>query len=96
MLSCPQIKFGIKEPQQNVLTIFPKLFPNPFSNQLTISLADNEQSIISLYNFRKQQILKQSFTNTTTINTEQLAEGIYFYELRNDKGIIKKGKVVKQ
>jgi len=31
-----------------------------------------------------------------TINTEQLADGIYFYELRSDKETLKTGKLVKQ
>jgi len=72
------------------------LFPNPFSTQLTFSLADNLPTTVSLYNFLGQQVLQQTFTNSTTINTEQLADGIYFYELRNSKGTLKTGKVVKQ
>lgn len=71
-------------------------YPNPFSSQLTISLADNEQTTVSLYNFLGQQILQQTFTNSTTINTEQFANGIYFYELRNDKGRVANGKVIRQ
>ena len=74
----------------------PNIHPNPFSSQLTFSLAANKQTTVSLYNFVGQQILQQTFTNTTTINAEQLADGIYFYELRNHKGAIKTGKVVKQ
>jgi ligand-binding sensor domain-containing protein len=73
-----------------------KIFPNPFSNQLTFFLADNELTMISIYDFLGQQILQQSFKNSITINTEQLAQGIYFYELRNSKGTLKTGKVVKQ
>ncbi|MFN8323696.1 MAG: T9SS type A sorting domain-containing protein [Chitinophagales bacterium] len=71
-------------------------FPNPFSNELTFSLSDNEQTTVTLYNFLGQQILQQTFANSTTINTEQMQNGIYFYELRNDKGTLKTGKVVKQ
>jgi len=51
---------------------------------------------IQIYNFLGQQVLKQAFTNSTTINTAQLADGIYFYELRNSKGVIRNGKVIKQ
>jgi hypothetical protein len=45
--------------------------------------------------------LEQSFTKSTSINTEQLAKGIYLYEVRNNPdsyrdGVIKKGKVVKE
>jgi hypothetical protein len=72
------------------------LFPNPFSHQLTFKLADNEQTTVILYNFLGQQVLLQTFTNSTTLNTEQLADGIYFYELRSNKGTLKTGKVVKQ
>ena len=73
-----------------------KAFPNPFSTQLTFSLAANEQTTVSLYDFLGQQVLQQTFTNSATINTEQFADGIYFYELRSNKGTLKTGKVIKQ
>ena len=73
-----------------------KVFPNPFSTQLTFSYADNEQAVVSLYNFLGQRVLQQTFTNYMSTNTEQLANGIYFYELRNDKVTVMKGKVLKQ
>jgi hypothetical protein len=73
-----------------------KAFPNPFSTKLTFSLADNEPTTVLLYDFLGQQVLQQTFTNSTAINTEQLADGIYFYELRNHKGTLKTGKLVKQ
>jgi hypothetical protein len=72
------------------------IFPNPFSDQLIFSFADNVPTTISLYNFLGQEVLQHTFTNSTTINTEQLADGIYFYELRKDKGALKTGKLVKQ
>ena len=71
-------------------------YPNPFSNELTFSLADNMQSTVSLYGFLGQQILQHTFINSSTLNTEQLADGIYFYELRNSKGTLKTGRVLKQ
>ncbi len=73
-----------------------KIYPNPFFNQLTFSHADNAQTTISLYNFLGQRVLQQTFTKSTTINTEQLSEGIYFYELWSNKGTLKTGKLVKQ
>lgn len=90
---CDQIITGIDEQTDNGNL---KMFPNPFSNQLTFSLTDSEPTTVSLYNFLGQQILQQTFTNSTTINTEQFADGIYFYELRNNKKILANGKVVKQ
>ncbi len=73
-----------------------KIFPNPFSTQLTFVIVENEPITALLYNFLGQQVLQQTFTNSTTISTEQLANGIYLYELRNTNGILKTGKVIKQ
>lgn len=79
-----------------VQSVSPRIYPNPFSNQLTFALVGNKQTTVSLYNFIGQQVLQQTLTSTTTINTVQLADGIYFYELRDNKGVIRTGKVVKQ
>lgn len=81
---------------ENVQNDIPTIYPNPFSTQLTFTFADKVQTTIILYDFLGQRVLQQAFTNSTTINTTQLADGIYFYELRNDKGAIKNGKVLKQ
>ena len=71
-------------------------FPNPFSTHLTFVFTGKEQTTVTLYDFLGRPILQQAFTSSTTINTEQLAEGIYFYELRTSKGKLTTGKVVKQ
>lgn len=72
------------------------VFPNPFIGNLNIQLKNYEPSEIILYDFSSRKILQQTFTNSTTLNTEQLENGIYFYEVRNKKGSIKNGKVMKQ
>lgn len=82
----------VTEHNQNKLIVS----PNPFSNQLTFALSDNEQTTVSIYNLFGQQVLQQAFTNSTTLNTEQLTSGIYFYELRNHTGVIKSGKVLRE
>jgi len=73
-----------------------KVFPNPFSNQITFTNSAKEQTTISLYDLLGQQILKQQFSDAITINTEQFAKGIYLYEVRNKSGIIQKGKIIKE
>jgi hypothetical protein len=72
-----------------------KIYPNPFLNQLTIGISGNEHTTIILYDAFSRQILQKSFTASTTIDTEQLADGIYFYQLRNEQNITARGKVIK-
>ena len=73
-----------------------EIFPNPFTEKLTINSNNYEPSEITLYDLSSRKLLQQTFTNTTTINTEQLAKGMYLYTVRNRNGIVKNGKVIKQ
>ncbi|HOZ82009.1 MAG TPA: T9SS type A sorting domain-containing protein [Bacteroidia bacterium] len=96
---CPLVSSVPSFQNQNTLQVLNadvSLYPNPFSSQLTFSLASNEKTTASLYNFVGQRVLQQTFSNSTTINTEQLPEGIYYYALHNYKGVFKTGKVIKQ
>ena len=72
------------------------IYPNPFSNQLVLQCLTNENFTLTLRDTQGQRILQQTCSNSTTLNTAQLADGIYFYELRNSKGALKTGKVLKQ
>lgn len=84
---------GIAENEKNYVV---KIYPSPFSNALTVPLPANSQASITLYDFSGRQVLQQSLSNTATVNTEQLSNGFYFYELRNAKEVISTGKIVKQ
>jgi hypothetical protein len=69
-------------------------FPNPFSDKLNFIIGNKDSEII-LYDITSRKVLQQNFINSISINTEQLAKGIYLYEVRSKNGVIKKGKVVK-
>lgn len=71
------------------------VFPNPFYDNLTLTVNNNDPSQITLYDLTSRKILQQSFNNTTSINTTALSKGLYLYEVRNKNGVIKKGKLVK-
>ncbi|HKR04011.1 MAG TPA: T9SS type A sorting domain-containing protein [Bacteroidia bacterium] len=71
------------------------VYPNPFNDKLNFSCETNENLQVHLYDITARKLLQQTFTNSISINTEQLAKGIYLYEVRNKNGVIKKGKVVK-
>jgi hypothetical protein len=62
---------------------------------LNVKTNNNEPLEIFLYDIASRKILKQKFINSISLNTEQLAKGIYLYEVRNKDGSCKKGKVVK-
>ena len=89
---------SVQELNQNNITIY----PNPITDKLTVNIDNNEPTEITLYDLSSRKLLQQTFTNTTTINTEQLAKGMYFYEVRcfeklsRTNRIIKNGKVIKE
>lgn len=90
---CSDSTLNIESPFSNENSVI--LFPNPISNELTIQAIGRETKEIILYDIVSKKLIQAKFTNTISINTEQLAKGIYIYEVRNKNGVIKKGKVVK-
>jgi ligand-binding sensor domain-containing protein len=71
------------------------VFPNPFSNQLLVQLSNTDETTVTIYDGLSRQVLQQHFTTSTTISTEQMPNGIYYYELRNSEGAISSGKIIK-
>jgi len=88
----PPCPTTINENHENA---FVSIYPNPITNNLTIKAKNSELSEIILYDIASRKILQEKFTNSVSINTEQLAKGLYLYEVRNQDGSCKKGKVVK-
>ena len=84
---------GINEENSNVSFI--SLFPNPFDNQLIIQLAQNTDYTLILYDNLSRQVLKERLYDHSTINTDYIPNGIYFYEIRNAEKLLKTGKVIK-
>jgi hypothetical protein len=83
---------GINENGSSNVT---NIFPNPVSDKLTVTINNKLLSEIILYDITSRKLLQQAFTNSVTLNTARLAKGIYVYEVRNNKGEVKKGKVIK-
>jgi len=71
------------------------IYPNPFNDKLSISMTDTDISDIIIYDVSSRKLFQQKFANSVSLNTEQLAKGIYLYEVKNKNGLIKNGKVVK-
>lgn len=77
-------------------TLEVNVFPNPVTAALTINSNTTEKMEVTLYDVTSRKLMQQRFVNTTTLNTEGLAKGVYLYEIRNKNGLIKEGKVVKE
>lgn len=71
------------------------LFPNPVTNVLNVKISNSDKAEITLYDYTSRKLIQEIFRNFTTLNLEQLAKGIYFYEIHTKNGVTKKGKVIK-
>ncbi len=72
-----------------------KIYPNPFANTLNITVSNNELSEIILFDITSRILMTDKFLSSVSLNTEKLVNGIYFYEIRNEDEVIRKGKIVK-
>jgi len=84
---------GINDPKGKYELI---LFPNPFSNELNITVKEHDAVELIIYDLTGRIIIKNSFRNSAVIKTGHLAKGLYLYEVRSREGIIKTGKIVKE
>lgn len=87
---CPPVSTSISSLNENSST----LFPNPFSNNLTVTLSENKEFTVLFYNLLGQQIMYRTFTKSTTLSTEHLPRGTYFYVIRSSSGILKTGNII--
>jgi hypothetical protein len=72
------------------------IVPNPFTSELRIYSKRNEQLALSIYNNLGHKIICREISPSDLIDTVDLAKGLYFYELLDDKGILTIGKLVKE
>lgn len=74
------------------------IYPNPFNSSLTIVINDASQLVITearIYNELGEVVLCKLITcPTTTIESINLAPGIYYYSLTEDHNIIQSGKLI--
>ena len=83
---------GVKEnTNNNDIT----LYPNPCGGQLTVNSEQLTVKEIKIYNLLGQCVYQSAINNQYTININQLPSGLYFAEIKTEKGIVRK-KVVKE
>jgi hypothetical protein len=72
------------------------VYPNPFDTKLTVATKVDGEFELTLFDVTSRKIFNRSFINSATINTEQLARGMYFYEVRCKNDVEERGKLVKE
>ena len=76
-----------------------KVFPNPFNKSFEIDLNQNYKLVeIKLYNIFGNKIFEDRYENTYSIQIlrNNLASGVYFYQLKLDNQTYQSGKIIAQ
>jgi hypothetical protein len=74
-----------------------KIYPNPFYNQLTIEITDNEndEALVEIMNKQGSVIFQSKFRNKIIIPTNDISDAIYIVRITTNYDVIHQ-KVVKQ
>lgn len=92
-----QICGGINNAQASTTGI--NVYPNPTNSILNITISSelSGNASIEVYDAVGKLVIKESLSSeTTTINTSKLTDGIYVFKVINNNQAIKIGKIVKQ
>jgi hypothetical protein len=72
------------------------VYPNPVKDVLKITSGNNELTEICIYDVSSRLLIKKIFRHSAFVNVSHLRKGIYFYEMRNEEGAVKKGRIRKE
>ncbi|MDI1354176.1 MAG: ice-binding family protein [bacterium] len=73
------------------------LFPNPFSNSITLKMVDVSQvnnSELRIYNVIGVQVLVMRIKDKSTTLEANFPAGVYFYDISNETGILQSGRII--
>lgn len=74
----------------------PKIFPNPFVDKLNIVSPSDKQLQFVMYDIVSRMVIQETFIGSASINTDQLPEGLYLYEIKDGTNTIREGKIIKE
>ena len=89
--SLPQ-RYGKTSSRLSFQSFWKDLPPNPFHHQATLNTI--APGVLKIYNPIGTFIREDRVNNSTTINRDGLEDGIYIYELVNNKGVMARGKFI--
>jgi len=85
-------QLGIDDYEKNTLST---VLPNPFTNELHITVENNLNSEVVIYDIASRKVITKEFAYKLVLNTEMLANGFYTYALYSNKKLVKTGKLNK-
>jgi hypothetical protein len=71
------------------------IYPNPFTNEITIAGNFNGQAHLEIYNSLGKSVLSTKITSNHNLQTSNLAPGIYVFCISNEQGITSR-RIVKE
>ncbi|MEK8179528.1 T9SS type A sorting domain-containing protein [Flavobacterium buctense] len=72
-----------------------KVYPNPMNDFVSISGIAGNTYHIAIYDSNAKLVVEQTFTGATTIGTDNLAQGVYFYTVSTAGKVWLEGKIIK-
>lgn len=72
------------------------VYPNPFTTSLNLKSNNSSDVEFTLYDAFSNKLIHKTIPTISSLNTEFLSSGIYFYELKQEGAILKKGKLIKE
>jgi photosystem II stability/assembly factor-like uncharacterized protein len=69
--------------------------PVLFADEILISGGNKLRSAISIFDSTGRMVINENFSETLTINTNKFGSGTYYYNISNETGSVKSGKLLK-
>lgn len=79
----------------NLETINAQVFPNPVSEILNVAINTDEFADFILFDITSRIVLKTPISDLAEIDIKNFKNGIYVYEIVNSRGLIQRGKIIK-
>lgn len=73
-----------------------KVYPNPFTNYLTVNAERYENAKFVLQNILGQKLITQTINGKTDILVDDIESGVYFYSVIADNKVVSSGKLLKE
>ena len=74
---------------------FARIYPNPFSADLTIVTDHQSEATMTLYDVTSRIVFQEVLHGFTILHPSMLPPGIYFYLLADNNNILQSGKLIK-